>query len=208
MKSRAIASRLGAVTCGLLAMISSSCGADLHQGARSDELVIEGEIQPGDCQKLLESLSKEEARSFYLASPGGNLTEAMEIGRLARSLKLETIVPGRLASADLDIKLATRHKLSDYSHNYMCASACFFIFVAGVSRISDLVDPILGIHRPYFSESELRQLSSDQVITAAHATKTKVEAYLNEMGVPLSFSENLFSIPPNTVKWITSDEFD
>jgi hypothetical protein len=132
----------------------------------------------------------------------------MQIGRLARSLKLETIVPGRLANDDLNVKLAARHNLSDYSHDYMCASACFFIFVGGVSRISDLGDPILGIHRPYFSESELRQLSSDQVINVAHATKTKVEAYLSEMSVPSSFSENLFSIQPSTVKWITPDEFD
>src|SRR5262245_38176929 len=86
--------------------------ADISRGISSAEVVIEGRIESGDCSKLGNFLAKEGARRVYLASPGGNLFEAIEIGRLVRALKMETTVPGQLAD-DLRAKRAAQHRLKD-----------------------------------------------------------------------------------------------
>ena len=36
--------------------------------------------------------------------------------------------------------------------------------IAGVKRTAEFYDPILGIHKPYLSDSDLRMLSGDQAI--------------------------------------------
>jgi hypothetical protein len=56
-------------------------------------VVIEGSIQNGDCEKLLSVVRKLSPKAVYLASPGGNMHEAMRIVRLVRALKMATIVP-------------------------------------------------------------------------------------------------------------------
>jgi len=65
----------------------------------------------------------------------------------------------------------------------MCTSACFFVFVAGIERERDIYPPILGIHRPYLSDIELKRLSGNQVIASAGQMRTLVDDYLKEMGV-------------------------
>ena len=60
----------------------------------------------------------------------------MKIGRLVRALKLETIAPVRITS-DAHRRLITEtFGLKIAKANYMCASACFFVFVAGIKRTS------------------------------------------------------------------------
>jgi hypothetical protein len=56
--------------------------ADISRGFGSSEVLLEGTIEAGDCRKLGSFVYEKEAGSIYLASPGGNLAEAMEIGRL------------------------------------------------------------------------------------------------------------------------------
>jgi hypothetical protein len=148
--------------------------------------VLEGNIEPGDYDKLRSVLGEmrvnqfylgsPSANNFYLASPGGDLGEAMKIGRLVRALKLHTIVPSRWSDPrTLEVTVAER-KLKNPKTNYMCASACFFIFVAGIERTADspFGDAILGIHRPYLSASDLRTQSGDQAITSANQVRTTV----------------------------------
>ena len=206
--------RKGRYFCRLIAAIAA-CGAvtadaaDIRRGF-NDELVLEGTISPGDCSKVKNLLHAEEARQIYLASPGGNLAEAMEIGRLVRALKMETVVPGK---SDLPLygeRAALRHKLNDYKTNYLCTSACFFVFVAGISRWADTPsgDPILGIHRPYLSENDLGGLSSDQAMAAANRTRLVVESYLKAMSVPAKYADQMFSVPKDKVQWISRDDYD
>jgi hypothetical protein len=196
----------------------TAAAADVVRGYGNDEVVLEGKIEAGDCRKLGDFVHQKGGRRVYLASPGGNVLEAMEIGRLVRALKLETVVPGKLASDylrergkpidDLRERRAAQHKLKDYKANFMCASSCFFVFVAGVFRSSDIGDAILGIHRPYLSEDELKALSSDQAITTARQGRTIVESYLKEMGVPANYAEKMFSVGRDDVRWISNDDFE
>src|SRR2546426_11255886 len=57
---------------------------------------VEGDIVPGDALKLLEFYkyySHEAASTVYLRSKGGDVEEAIKMGRLIRRLRLKTEVP-------------------------------------------------------------------------------------------------------------------
>lgn len=182
--------------------------ADIKDGPELGEVILEGTIAAGDYEKLLNFVGANEAKSIYLASPGGSVTEAIKIGHLVRALKLETIIPAQV-SGNIREMLAARYKLTNPEANYMCASACFFVFVAGVKRDhDDWGDPILGIHRPYLTESELRTLSGSQAMAAASQIREVVESYLKEMGVPAKYADLMFSVPKDEVRWIGSAAFE
>jgi hypothetical protein len=104
---------------------------------------------------------------------------------------------------------ADRHRLIDPKANYTCASACFFIFVAGITRTDEveLQDPRLGIHRPYLSDSDLRTLSGDQAITSANRVRATVENYLKEMSVPAKYVDLMFSVPKDKIRWLGKADF-
>jgi hypothetical protein len=186
-----------------------SLGAEIRNDP-SVGAVLEGKIEAGDYEKFRAFMLGENGSvQVFLASPGGDLVEAMKIGRLVRKLKLGTVIPssGNLGD-DIRDKLIARHGLKD-SQNFTCASACFFIFVAGIHRRSDFIGaPILGIHRPYFSEADLRELSSDEAILAANGARRAVESYMKELGVPSKYVEQMFSISKEQIRWIGQEEFD
>ena len=100
------------------------------------------------------------------------------------------------------------HNLKDFSSDYRCASACFFVFVAGIERAVDpsMFGAILGIHRPYFSEADLKAATSDEAIASTTRTRAVVESYLKEMGVPAKYADEMFSISKNDIRWISNDE--
>jgi hypothetical protein len=171
--------------------------------------VLEGKIEAGDFEKFKNFiLDGEKTTQIYLASPGGDLNEAMKIGLLVRALKLWTVVPSKaLTSQNYDLVVA-RHNLKDPKANYLCASACFFMFVAGVHRSSDdLGPPILGIHRPFLAKSDLSGLDIGQTAAAADRARATVENYLKLMGVPSKYAEDMYSVPKGRIRWIRYDEF-
>ena len=194
------------------------------------EVILEGKIEKGAYDKLLrlidEHCNKNDCiDSIFLASPGGDLVEAMKIGRLVRKLRLETHVPSDVPPVPSELLSPDRQKiealrkraeadlkdykaiLKDAKANFMCTSACFFIFVAGIDRQGNIWPPVLGIHRPYLSETDLKALTGNQVIAAAGQIRTVVENYLKEMSVPAKYADLMFSIPKEQVRVIDRDDF-
>ena len=179
-------------------------------GTAAGGAVLEGKIEAGDFDKFKSFLlNGNNPVEIYLASPGGVLAEAMKIGLLIRTLKLSTVAPSKALTNQGRELAAARHDLTDPKADYMCASACFFIFVAGIHRSSDdLGQAILGIHSPSLSESALNKLSFDQVATADNRTRTAIENYLKVMDVPAKYAEDMFSVPKGKIQWIRNDEFE
>jgi hypothetical protein len=202
--------RLAAAIAACAASATPLNAADIKDGSRLGEVVLEGPIAFGDYDKLLSYVDAHEARSIYLASPGGSVIEAIKIGRLVRALKLETIAPVQ-TSRNLREKMVELHKLVDPNANYVCASACFFVYVAGVERSTDIFNldgPILGIHRPYMTDGDLRNLSGDQAIASASQLRATVENYLREMSVPAKYTDLMFSVPKDEVRWIDRADYE
>jgi len=187
-------------------------GADELRYVGYAQLVFEGEIAPGDYDRLLRLIDESCAgiygclNGIFLASPGGNLFEAMKIGRLVRKLRLETHLPSDLPPPDRQRAEAT---LKNANANYGCLSACFFIFVAGADRESGGV-PILGIHRPSFLGDDLNnshRMSGNQAAASAGQLRMVVGDYLKEMGVPTKYADLMFAVPNDRLRFIGGNDF-
>ncbi len=198
--------------------VASVYAAEIKVGVQQrDEMVLEGNIEAGDYSKILNHIRENYPRSIYLASPGGNVAEAIKIGRLIRALNLETAIPAQNAIEFRSRSIALLKKIADGRHikqfdaNYVCASACFFIFVSGVHRSKDPIlmeEPKLGIHRPFFTDTDLRALSANAAIASAKGLRTLVESYLKEMNVPDKYADMMFSVSKDQIRWISIADFE
>jgi len=176
--------------------------------ATGTSVVLEGVIEPGDFERFKNIVvDSGHVREIYLASPGGNLAEALKIGLLVRHLNLSTVVPSKqLTHYDRTVALA-RHGLKD-NKDYTCASACFFIFVAGVyRRTDDHGAPILGLHTPTLLASAAAKLAPEQANLAIDRTRKLIGDYFSAMGVPAKYTEEINSVPKTRMRWIRNDEF-
>jgi ATP-dependent protease ClpP protease subunit len=185
----------------LLAFARISCGMDFsvtHVGAFSESgsnepddtfVLMRGEIKPGDYNKLIRFSVDNNvnflAYNFILASPGGDVAEALAIGRLLKSIYAQAIVGPRYGS---------------------CASACFIIFASAVDRVG--VAGLVGIHRPYVAPGRLRSLT----VTEAEREETKVlldaEKYLHTLRVPRALIDQMFSRSSTDIHWLSDDELE
>jgi hypothetical protein len=197
---------LAACTLAPLAADAADIRVD-PSGGNITRAVIEGKIEVGDFEKFKNFiLARHDVIEIYLASPGGYLGEAMKIGILIRFLKLSTVVPSKVETNQNFDLVANQHKLKGQRAAYMCASACFFVFVAGIHRSSDVEGPaILGIHRPFLADNELKGV--DQA-AAENRTRTTVENYLKAMNVPAKYAEDMYFVPKGKTQWIRYDEFE
>ena len=176
-------------------------------------LVLEGKISAGDYDKFRAFLAVKSnfdkiIGGVFLASPGGNVAEAMRIGRLIRELKLSTEAPSGPPAGipKFGESLIRENNLVD-PKNYLCASACFFVYVSGVFRTLNWVGR-LGVHEPIVQGNIGRPLNGDEVSKSNWFVRETVKNYLKDMSVPDKYADLVFSVPPNKMRWITQSEFD
>jgi hypothetical protein len=150
---------------------------------------MSGEIQRGDYERLLSFIRKDperfRVRTVLLASPGGDLLEAIKIGNIIKASYQSVFV---------------NHSVG------RCASACFLIYVAAVSRSATV--PSIGIHRPYFEPHYFSKLSISQAEAKHEELMREVRAYLAARDVPQYLIEKMFALSSNEVYWLTWDDLD
>ncbi|WP_323001805.1 hypothetical protein [Denitromonas sp.] len=157
-------------------------------------ILIEGEIVPGDFAKFeSEVLRRQNIDPIWLASPGGDMIEAMKIGELIRELKLSVWAPSK--NGLLFPAVSNRA-------NAVCASACFYLYAAGVQRRGEVV----GIHRPYLPQATLAAMELDAAAQAQSVALGISREFLTRAGVPQSIIEHIASIASNQIVWLTADE--
>lgn len=122
---------------------------------------MNGKIVEGDAEKFKDELLKWEnpPTVFYINSPGGNVLEAFAIGEFVRSSQIPVWSGG------------------------LCASACVYIFVAGVERWVSLPEGKIGLHRPYFDKSYFSNLNQIEAESEYNDLLRLSKAYLRRMGV-------------------------
>lgn len=152
----------------------------------SGNLTIDGVIDHGDYEKIIQIAKyfDEPFLSVTLNSPGGNVLEAIKIGRLLN----KTLTP-----------------VSIYPKS-ICASSCFLILVGSPSRT--LINESIGIHRPYFEPSYFASLSASAARKHYDELQRDVTQYLLDMGVPRNFIDMMYTISSKEVKWITTSDFE
>lgn len=184
-----------------LATAASAAAVRLHPNGVL--VVLEGRIELGDYDKVMKLSQDAAPTGIYLASPGGNLGEAMRIGALVRRLAWETkTADGSNVPARIRAGVAASYGVLDPARNNVCASACFFIFVAGIYRDGH----VLGIHQPYMSTAELERIPAEEASRRTRNVKTTVELFLKRMGVPPGYLEEMYQVPKENVRWLTEDE--
>ena len=190
--------------CSLLVLLGLFLVADVEaadirlarslSGAPLPGITIEGTIAPGDYQKLVAlALSSEGAHTVWLASPGGNLSEALRMGRFIRSLGFAVSVP---FSKDEPL-VALKNRA-----NNTCSSSCFLLYAAGVSRQGS----VLGLHRPSLPADEYFSLGLDGAVAAYGVIREAVTAYLEEMAVPSKYTSLMLSTENSDMAWLSSED--
>lgn len=184
-----------------LAVTASAASVTLHPNGNL--VIFEGQIEVGDFDKV-EKLAREATPTgIYLASPGGNVGEAMRIGALVRRLAWETkSAEGRNVPMNLRDGVAASYGVRDPARNNQCTSACFFIFISGIYRDGHGI----GIHRPYMSPADMERLPPDVAEKLTKNVRTIVELFLRKMGVPLRYAEEMYNMPSDRMRWITDEE--
>ena len=174
---------------------AASIGTGKTDNGRSmSGILIEGEISAGDFEKFqAQVLKRQNIDPVWLASPGGDVLEAMRIGELVRELKLSVWAPS---------KNGLLFPVIGNALNSVCASACFYIYAAGVQRSGE----VIGIHRPYFSQSTLSKLSLNEAANAQVAALELSKSFLTKAGVPSAIVERIGAIASDKVSWLAEDE--
>lgn len=166
-------------------------------------LVLSGEIKTGDAKKLLAMLLDPKSPDFssvIVNSPGGSVDEAIKIAKLVKSLfTLVSVEP-----------------------NGYCASACFFIFLAGSGRLASPAElmgtaerrtadaltrklgsrPIpgfVGLHRPFLTR--IGNFNNKQ-----RDAMRFVASYLEGELLPRRLIDLMMSKPSNDIYWLREDD--
>lgn len=182
--------RLLALALAVTSAVSLADAAEIE--VNNGAIKIQGEIVNGDATRFEDAVRQigPEVRMVKLrGSPGGDLREAMVIGKLVRKMRLLTdlailgekgpmVEMSPVVNAD-----GTRSMIIGTDEDALCASACFFIWIAGVQRQGDY---LLVVHRPYFDPGEFGQLNFMQAQTAYAGLEQEAYSYLQTMGTPQS----------------------
>lgn len=156
-------------------------------------LSVNGEIEKGDTKHLLSALEvvarqrpKRGGRSrigtILFNSPGGDLTEAMVLGRAIRKHLIQTSISG----------------------NASCASACVIAFLGGIERWP--LGPVImhSLQSREFTGSE----NPDKASGKREQTANELRQYLEEMHISATLIEELDKIPPDSAKTLSVPELD
>ncbi len=158
-------------------------------GAKVDNykfLLMKGRIEPGDYQRLKDFLRTEPAltnfvnsRNIILASPGGDIREAMKLGDFVRK---------------------TFSEVSVGNHFGPCMSSCFLILSSSVSR--SWQKNTVGLHRPYFTADSVDKKTVTEAVEDQERAMNAVESYLRLLRVPQNIINVMMSTSSDNIVWL------
>jgi hypothetical protein len=168
---------------------------------------LRGQISKGDYEKVATFLKAHHpfVANFNLASPGGDVDEALKIGRLFRKYLIATLAPANehigatgLVHDDLPFLSAGSRDLCR-GQDCICASACALIWMGGVMRSGTV-----GLHRPRIDDPLYRGLPPANASIAYRRLLGDVAAYLDEMEVPKPIIESMVATSSGDILWVNS----
>ena len=148
--------------------------------------VGDGEITadtPRDFERFM--ADKGYSSLLYLNSPGGNLGAGIELGEEIRAHGLSTAVA---------VSVSDRSGWEEQTVRGLCASACAYAFLGGVSRTAKAGE--LGVHQ-FFGKFDL---SSSQEVSGT------LVSYVAKMGVDPLLVSIASSASPEDVHFLTAQE--
>ena len=199
----------------LFGSLSTARSADIYPfSQKSCTVQILGPIEKGDDEKffrLVVNLYMERDCHAYdvdLISEGGDLRTAMNLGYQLRALHASTAAPARSWPGPLaacKIRKPGAEEKAKLDARCKCASACFFIWAGGSKRYGG---ESVQIHRPYYDPEQYRDVSGNDAFAAYEALVRGSKAYLEEMGIPNSIVDRMFSINSQDASLLTPREVE
>jgi hypothetical protein len=154
---------------------------------------LQGIITKGDFEKI-QRLLHESYRTLHwieLVSPGGDVDEAIKIGRLFRKYLFTTqapfqnnLLPGRCEGPEC-----------------ICASACALIWFGGVDRMGGV-----GLHRPRINDPEFKDLSPAEAAPRYERALAQITRYLDEMEIPRQVASMLTATDSSRIRWMDESQ--
>jgi len=138
-------------------------------------ITIEGELFAGDEKKFTQAALQNDMAVVVLNSPGGSTLAGVEIGKAIRLKGYFTYVPA----------------------DALCASACGYIWLAGVQRYMELTSKI-GFHASFVKENGVNRESG--------VGNALVGAYLNSLGLSQNAIAYISTAPPESMTWMTPQD--
>lgn len=152
-----------------------------------------GPIQAGDLQKLVKELDKvqpgknkynpeldAEVHAFLMiSSKGGSVDEAMRIGDYVEKHEIGVMIPQGIGE---------------------CLSSCVLILAGGDTKT---VNGRIGIHRPYLTDLSI---GGDAGAESIRGYIEKIRNYLDGKGIAPSLIDDMFSVPPEEMKYLSKEE--
>lgn|GEM_PF-2609922 len=152
--------------------------------------VLEGLIETGDSDKLLNKIKSTKHSGLLLNSKGGDLEEAIKIGNIVKTLGMSIFV----------------------SKDGICGSACFFIYMNGLARFAAGIEfkehakspeaGFIAIHRPFFKVADTNTNSNQKLL------EKKAAEYLKDLSVPTDLIEKMMSASSVDAYYLTIDDID
>jgi len=169
---------------------------------------IYGEIAKGDYDKVVDLYRENHPfiYGFSIASPGGDVAEAMKIGRLFKRYLLNVSSPlhmkERTKGGEFEYSLPpTNEPECDIGHYCVCASARAIIWFGGVERFGTV-----GLHRPRTDDPLFRALAPNQAAEVYTRVLAEIRRYLDEMEVPKPLIETMVATSSADIKWVDHDD--
>jgi len=146
---------------------------------------ITGIFEKGDAdefERLLKRIKQRRQTIEFanLNSNGGDVNEAMKIGRMIR----QNVIRTQVFSGDF------------------CESACFFVWASGAERLTS--DSSIGVHRPRFKKEYFKGLSANEAEHKYLEMANVVRDYLEDMNIPNHVIESMFNQSSNSILYLDS----
>lgn len=153
-------------------------------------LLLKGEIVPGDYQRLLKIIGANpdrfwQSKGIVLASPGGDIQEALIIARFVKGTYTPVFV-GKATGP--------------------CVSACFSIFASAARR--EAGTGMIGIHRPYVHPLRMSSMTPRQAEALQKELLQQARSHLAGLLVPTNIIDAMFQRASTEVYWLSRIEIE
>jgi len=158
---------------------------------------LHGTISDGDYDKVLSFYGQSHRllNVFELLSPGGNVLEAIKIGRFMRKFLMTAWAPNPLGE----------HMFLHTCQGPECAreSACALIWFGAVNRSGRV-----GLHRPRIDDPEFSNLAPAEATKVYRRVLDEIAKYLDDMEAPRSMIDAMVATNSADIRWVDADKDD
>jgi hypothetical protein len=163
---------------------------------------LHGTISRGDYDRVLAFYRQNHQvlNVFELSSPGGDVLEAMKIGKLMRKFLITAWAPYSIL---LENGGEYWFGQACQGPGCACASACALIWFGAVDR-----NGRVGLHRPRIDDPEFKVLPPAEATKVYRRTLDEIGKYLDEMEAPRSMIDAMVATNSADIRWVDAEKDD